>query len=81
MRLITALCCLIFGTSVAFAEGDYVLTLNQVSVQPVKADGKTWDVGVEKNKEPDLFVTISVDGNFVLQAKLDAKTPRIAGDT
>jgi hypothetical protein len=71
MRLIVALCCLLFGTSAAFAEGDYLLTLNQVSVQPIKADGKTWDLGVGKNKAPDLFVTISVDGTYVLQAKLD----------
>ena len=71
MRPIITLCLLLLGTSVAFAEGDYVLTLNHVSVEPTRANGKSWDVGTEKSKAPDLFVTISVNGAHVLQAELD----------
>ena len=71
MRAILTLCILLLWSSTAWADGDYVLTLNKISVAPTKADGKSWDLGMGKSKLPDLFVSISIDGAYVLQTALD----------
>ena len=71
MRGILTLCIVLLWSSVAWADGDYILTLNKVSVAPTNSDGKPWDLGMGKSKLPDLFVSISIDGSYVLQTALD----------
>ena len=50
-----------------YAEGDYQLTITEVSVAPKNPDGKPWDLAMGKGKMPDLFASVAVNGAYVLQ--------------
>lgn len=67
LRYLLTLSLFISSVSSALAESDYQLTLTELSVSETRQDGKPWDLGVGKGKQPDLYASVSVNGGYVLQ--------------
>ena len=62
----TPLLFVFFWSPFVFAEGDYTLTVSEISVKETKQNGHAWDTGL-KSKKPDIYIVLSVDHTIILE--------------
>lgn len=55
-------------------EGDFTLTISELSVKESRSDDQPWDVGLGKLKLPDLVALMTVNGQSVLEHQFAKNT-------